>query len=116
MADPGRDLRAAKYRADLALDTLFAPAAVALAASVKRNMVETPDGPRITEAGRRAIMADVEAILAPIYGRRRGDPGAVGRLVARHARATHAAVVRGTAAEIRGRLEGEAELIERLGG
>jgi hypothetical protein len=112
----GRDLRAAKYRADLSLDALFAPAAVALGESVRRYAVETPDGPRITEAARRAILADLNGILGPLYGRRRGDPGAVGRLAVRQAKSTYAGVLGATADEMRERLVDEPALIERISG
>ena len=66
---PRRDLAKATYLADKAIDALYRPAAPRLAASVRRN---ASDGV-ITQAGRLAIMRDVDRILDSVgFPKRRG--------------------------------------------
>ena len=81
---PRRDLARATYLADKAIDALYRPAAPRLAASVRRN---ASDGV-ITQAGRLAIMRDVDRILDSVgFPKRRGAPSKLQALIEDRARA-----------------------------
>ena len=81
---PRRDLARATYLMDRALDTLYRPAAPRLAASVRKH---ASDG-QITQAGRLAIMRDVDRILDAIgFPKRRGAPSRLQALIEQRANA-----------------------------
>ena len=84
MSNPRRDLARATYLMDRTLDALYAPAAPRLAASVRKH---ASDG-QITQAGRLAIMRDVDRILDSVgFPAKRGAPSKLQALIEQRANA-----------------------------
>lgn len=75
------DLAALTESAERSLDREFARQVPRIGDAVRRHC---PDG-RVTWDRRRAILADVDAVLDALYGPRRGDPSPVGSIVEGHA-------------------------------
>jgi hypothetical protein len=79
-----RDLARTVYAADVAIDAIYRPVAPRLASSVRKHAVQG----KITQDGRQAIMRDVDAMLDALgYPTRRGQIGAMQRMIEEHANA-----------------------------
>ena len=85
MTNPRRNLAKATYEVNRAIDRLHAPLVDQIGASVRKHAVDTPDGPRITQEARRAILRDVDSMLSTIYPVRRGAPSRLQSLIEQHA-------------------------------
>jgi len=64
-----RDLAESVEATERAIDTLFAPLAPQIAASVRKRAEQG----KITHAARRAILRDLKRLLDTAYGTRRGE-------------------------------------------
>lgn len=107
MSDPRADLHRVKMRAEADIDAVFRPASAAVRASVERNAVMMPDGPRITPGAYTAIMRDVDAILDGLFGRAPGADSPVMRIVAGRAQEARFVPVKRAVAQIRAEVGGE---------
>ena len=101
MTNPRRDLAKATYEAVRAVERLHAPLVDQIGASVRNHAVDTPDGPRITQEARRAILRDVDGMLDGIYGKRRGAASQLQAVIEQHASQAAFLPVRDAVATIR---------------
>lgn len=110
MTTPRRDLAAATYAADKAIDRISRDLAASLRKAVTDN---TGDGP-ITQDQRRAILRDVDRALDAAYPKRRGAPSVLQAVIERACYAVAAKPVAGAVAEIRRHVDDE--LWDRMNG
>lgn len=105
-----RDLAESTAAAERDIARLFA----ALAPAIRRSVERHAENGIITDAGRRAIMRDVDARLPLIYGARRGDDSALQRLILTRANEARAKPVAAEVARIERVLRDEPVLLERM--
>ena len=115
MTNPRAERDAILYATDRDVDKLQRPIARAVVDSVRRHVVETPDGPRLTAMSRARILADVDSVLSGAYGSFRGDTRSpIYRLIVRRAREAALLPVAAAVADIRHRLRGDQTLLREI--
>lgn len=108
-----QDLARATYLADTEIDRLHAPLVDRIGASVRKHAVDTPDGSRITQDARRAILSDVDRMLDTLYPKRRGAPSRLQAMIERRANAARVLPVAEAVAVMRRHVP--EDLRERMG-
>lgn len=104
------DLAESVAAAERAIDALFAPLAPQIAASVRKHA----DEGKITHAARRAILKDVDRLLANVYPARRGETSTLGVVIGWHVAAVAAKPVKAEVERIERVLTDEPVLLERM--
>lgn len=107
-AQARRDLFQARYRVDLRLRQMHKQIGEALPGLVSKYSVPGEAGTTVLdEVGAQALMADVDTLLAKVYGPRRGAPSVLENLIAAETAATRATVRQRAVDDIKARVDPE---------
>lgn len=104
-------------RGDAEIDRVSIDLALVVSRSIERFSVAGPDGvSRLTRAGRRRVMREVDKAIEAVYGKRRGDRSRMFQLIGDRSTAGYQVGANRNIDDMRTHLADEPELMSALGG